>query len=82
VQRAFRQAADDAGLDQTVSPHTLRHSFATHLLEQGVDVRVIQDLLGHRNINSTARYARVAINTIRKIQSPLEPLVMDMAELD
>jgi integrase/recombinase XerD len=82
VQRAFRQAADDAGLDQAVSPHTLRHSFATHLLEQGVDVRVIQDLLGHRNINSTARYARVAINTIRKIQSPLEPLVMEMAELD
>ena len=81
VQRAFLQAADDAGLDQAVSPHTLRHSFATHLLEQGVDVRVIQDLLGHRNINSTARYARVAINTIRKIQSPLEPLVMDMAEL-
>ena len=45
-------------------------------------MRVIQDLLGHRNINSTARYARVAINTIRKIQSPLEPLVMEMAEPD
>jgi integrase/recombinase XerD len=82
VQRAFRQAADDAHLDQAVSPHTLRHSFATHLLEQGVDVRVIQVLLGHSNINSTARYARVAINTIRKIQSPLEPLVMEMAEPD
>lgn len=79
VQRAFREAADRAGLDETVSPHTLRHSFATHLLEQGVDVRVIQDLLGHRNINSTARYARVAINTIRKIQSPLELLVMEPA---
>ena len=82
VQRAFREAADRAGLDETVSPHTLRHSFATHLLEQGVDVRVIQDLLGHRNINSTARYARVAINTIRQIQSPLELLVMEMAEPD
>ena len=71
-----------AGLRGDISPHTLRHSFATHLLEQGVDVRVIQVLLGHSNINSTARYARVAINTIRKIQSLLEPLVMDMAELD
>ena len=72
VQRAFRNAADAAGLDKTVTVHTLRHSFATHLLEQGVDIRVIQDLLGHRNINSTTRYARVAINTIRQIQSPLE----------
>ena len=53
---------------------TLRHSFATHLLEQGVDIRVIQDLLGHRHIDSTSRYARVAINTIRQIKSPLEAL--------
>jgi site-specific recombinase XerD len=82
VQRAFREAADRAGLDETISPHTLRHSFATHLLEQGVDVRVIQVLLGHSNINSTARYARVAINTIRQIQSPLEHLIMEMTELD
>jgi integrase/recombinase XerD len=82
VQRAFREAADRAGLDETISPHTLRHSFATHLLEQGVDVRVIQVLLGHSNINSTARYARVAINTIRQIQSPLEHVIMEMTELD
>jgi integrase/recombinase XerD len=54
--------------------HTLRHSFATHLLEQRVDIRVIQNLLGHRNINSTTRYTRVAVNTIRQIQSPLELL--------
>ena len=74
VQRAFREAADRAGLDADVSPHTLRHTFATHLLEQGVDIRVIQDLLGHNNINSTARYARVALNTIREIQSPFELL--------
>ena len=82
VQRAFRDAADQAGLDADVSPHTLRHSFATHLLEQGVDIRVIQQLLGHSNINSTARYARVAINTIRQIQSPLELLIMEMAAPD
>jgi integrase/recombinase XerD len=74
VQRALRDAADAAGLGDAVTPHTLRHSFATHLLEQGVDIRVIQDLLGHRQITSTTRYARVALNTIRKIQSPLELL--------
>ena len=82
VQRAFRDAADRAGLGEDVSPHTLRHSFATHLLEQGVDVRVIQQLLGHSNINSTTRYTRVAINTIRQIQSPLELLLMDLPEPD
>ena len=80
VQRAFRDAANRAGLDASVTPHTLRHSFATHLLEQGVDIRVIQDLLGHRNINSTARYARVAISTIAKIQSPLEHLIKKLAD--
>ena len=72
VQRAFRDAANRAGFADKITPHTLRHSFATHLLEMGVDIRVIQQLLGHRNINSTARYAQVATNTIRKIQSPLE----------
>lgn len=79
VERACRKAAEAAGLDKTVTVHTLRHSFATHLLEQGVDIHVIQDLLGHRNIASTTRYARVAINTIRQIQSPLELLNMEMA---
>ena len=67
-----------AGLDTTVTVHTLRHSFATHLLEQGVDIRVIQDLLGHRHITSTTRYARVALNTIRQIQSPLELLNIEL----
>ena len=79
VERACRKAAEAAGLDKTVTVHTLRHSFATHLLEQGVDIHVIQDLLGHRNIASTTRYARVAINTIRQIQSPLELLNMEVA---
>jgi integrase/recombinase XerD len=74
LQRACRAAAVAAKLDKTVTVHTLRHCFATHLLEHGVDIRVIQDLLGHRHINATSRYARVAINTIRKVQSPLEHL--------
>lgn len=77
VQYACRQAADAAGLTKTVTVHTLRHCFATHLLEQGIDIRVIQDLLGHRHITSTTRYARVALNTLRQIQSPLELLNID-----
>jgi integrase/recombinase XerD len=77
VQRACRRAAHAAGLDKNVTVHTLRHSFATHLLEKGVDIRVIQDLLGHRHIAATTRYARVALNTIRKIQSPLDLLNID-----
>ena len=82
VQRAFRIAADTAGLSDKVTPHTLRHSFATHLLEQGVDIRVIQGLLGHSQITSTARYAHVAINIIRKIQSPLELLNLELTKPD
>ena len=78
LQRACHEAVEVAGLDKAVTVHTLRHSFATHLLEQGVDIRVIQDLLGHRNIASTTRYTRVAINAIRKIQSPLEHLNFEM----
>jgi site-specific recombinase XerD len=78
VQRACRDTVAAAGLDPSVTVHTLRHSFATHLLEQGVDIRVIQDLLGHRNITSTTRYARVAVNAIRQIQSPLERLASDL----
>ncbi len=67
LQRACRAAAEAAGLDKNVTVHTLRHSFATHLLEQRVDIRVIQGLLGHSNINSTTRYTRVAVDTIRQI---------------
>jgi integrase/recombinase XerD len=74
VQRACCQAVESAGLDKSVTVHTLRHSFATHLLEQGVDIRVIQGLLGHRQIASTTRYARVALDTIRQVKSPLERL--------
>lgn len=78
VQRACRYAADGAGLDKNVTVHTLRHSFATHLLEQGVDIRIIQDLLGHRHITATTRYARVALNMIRQVESPLEALKIEL----
>lgn len=78
VQRACHKAAHGAGLDKTVTVHTLRHSFATHLLERGVDIRVIQDLLGHRHITATTRYARVALNMIRQIESPLEALKVEL----
>jgi integrase/recombinase XerD len=57
-----------------VSPHTLRHSFATHLLEQDTDIRVIQVLLGHAKLDTTARYTRVANTTIRSVTSPLDRL--------
>ena len=64
---------------RTSTEAILRGRFATHLLEQGVDIRVIQDLLGHRHITATTRYARVALNTIRQIQSPLDLLNIDKA---
>ena len=67
-------AAREAGIAKRVSPHTLRHSFATHLLEQGVDIRVIQVLLGHAKLETTALYTRVAVNTIRVVASPLDKL--------
>jgi integrase/recombinase XerD len=68
-------AAQVAGIEKHVSPHTLRHSFATHLLEQNVDVRVIQVLLGHTKLDTTARYTQVATNTIRNVTSPLDHLI-------
>jgi integrase/recombinase XerD len=73
--RVVEGAAVAAGLAKRVSPHTLRHSFATHLLEDGVDIRVIQALLGHAKLDNTALYARVATKTVRTVTSPLDKIM-------
>jgi site-specific recombinase XerD len=79
INRAVHEAAEVAGIRKRVTPHTLRHSFATHLLERDVDIRVIQVLLGHSKLDTTALYARVATKTIRSITSPLEHLKLLIA---
>jgi site-specific recombinase XerD len=72
--RVCNAAAKAAGIDKRVSLHTLRHSLATHLLEHKVDIRVIQVLLGHKKLETTALYAQVATRTLRQVRSPLERL--------
>ncbi len=74
LRRAFDGARAAAGIDKRVSLHTLRHCFATDLLEQKVDIRVIQVLLGHKKLDTTARYSQVASTTLRAVKSPLEQL--------
>jgi site-specific recombinase XerD len=74
LNRAIHAAAQAAHIDKRVSMHTLRHSFATHLLEQKVDIRIIQVLLGHKRLDTTALYTQVATDILREIISPLERL--------
>ena len=74
LNRLFHQTADAAGIRKAVTLHALRHSFATHLLERGTDIRIIQALLGHHKLDTTARYTRVATGMIAAIASPLDML--------
>jgi integrase/recombinase XerD len=78
LHAACRSACEAAGLTKHVTVHTLRHSFATHLLESGADIRIIQVLLGHTNIATTARYAQVATSTIQGTTSPLDRLRLEV----
>jgi site-specific recombinase XerD len=74
IQQACRDAVQQAGLTKRITPHALRHSFATHLLENGEDIRVIQALLGHKRIDTTARYTAVTPTRMAQTTSPLDAL--------
>lgn len=75
VQLVFKNALHKAGINKKVGVHSLRHSFATHLMDKGTDVRLIQDLLGHKDIKTTLLYTHVSEKSIKKIKSPLDDLI-------
>ena len=74
VQRITKESAKKAGITKHVTPHSLRHSYATHLLEAGVNIRYIQSLLGHANLNTTQIYTSVASEQLKKVESPLDKM--------
>ena len=82
LNRACHAAAQTAEIDKRVSLHTLRHSFATHLFEQNIDIRVIQVLLGHAKLDTTALYTRVATKTIQQVMSPLEHIARNIKKVE
>jgi integrase/recombinase XerD len=74
IQKIIKGTKQRAEIDKKVTPHTLRHSFATHLLEQGVDIRLIQAILGHSSLNTTQIYTHISSEQIKKVQNPLDGL--------
>jgi site-specific recombinase XerD len=82
AQNIYNQARRQAGIDHGSGIHTLRHSFATHLLDAGVDPRTIQLLLGHRSIRTTARYLHVSRRHLQHVRSPLDLLCFQDVDLD
>jgi len=79
VQTAVRMALGRSGVSKRITPHTLRHAFATHSLEAGTDLRIVQTLLGHANIHSTVRYVHVSTRTISRATSPLDAIADQIA---
>ncbi|MBI2668279.1 tyrosine-type recombinase/integrase [Candidatus Woesearchaeota archaeon] len=74
VQKIVKRAAEKAGIQKNITPHKLRHSFATHLLEAGTDIRIIQELLGHSNLQTTQIYTKVSQEQLKKVRSPLDTI--------